>query len=221
MRLGFLLQKDFSTKICNKERKVGMKILGWILFLAAIALGLVFYNLRYLPLQDERTKVNNEILMWQTQVKDLEEKLNYTTTSQQPIFSQTFLWDDLFADPTSFTLTEPAQVILKEIITRLQQTAGEIIVAGHYDNSPVIPELKKMYPTDRELTFAKAMAVVNFLQSWGVKKERLVCIGYGSTRPIETNDTSEGRSKNRRVEIIVREPSSKTSNEVEVDTIVK
>ncbi len=181
-----------------------MKFFGWLLFLIAVGVGLLLYNLRYLPLVDEHTRLVNENLMWQTQVKELQNKLNSTGASQQPLFSQTFLWDDLFPEPTSFTLTEPAQLMLKEIIPSLQETSDEIIVAGHSDNQPVLPELKKSYTTDRELSFAKAMAVVNFLQSWGIKRERLTCIGYGATKPVDSNNIQESQIKNRRIEIIVK-----------------
>lgn len=147
-----------------------MKSLGWIFCLLVIGLGLVIYNLRYLPLQEEHNRLVNENLMWQTQVKELENKLNSSSSNPRPIFSQIFLWDDLFSESTSFTLTEPAQLILKEIIPNLQETTNEIIVAGHSDNQTILPELKNSFATDRELSFAKAMAVVNFLQSWGIKK---------------------------------------------------
>ena len=181
-----------------------MKFFGWIFFLITIGFGLLLYNLRYLPIVDEHTRLINENMMWQTQVKELQNKLNNTDVGQQPLFSQTFLWDDLFTEPASFTLTEPAQLILKEIIPKLQETANEIIIAGYCDNQPILPELKKSYPTDLELSFAKAIVVVNTLQSWGIAKERLVCIGYGATKLVDTGVTPEVQNKNRRIEIIVK-----------------
>jgi hypothetical protein len=74
-----------------------MKLLGWILFLVIIAIGLLIYNVRYLPLQDENTRLTNENLMWQNQVKELEDKLNSTVL--EPLYTQTLLWDDLFSEP--------------------------------------------------------------------------------------------------------------------------
>ena len=179
-----------------------MKLLGWILFLVIIAIGLLIYNVRYLPLQDENTRLTNENLMWQNQVKELEDKSNSTVL--EPLYTQTFLWDDLFSEPTSFTLTEPAQLILKDMIPKLNETNNEIMVAGFSDSQTVPYELVKTYPTDRELSYAKAMVVVNFLQSWGISKDRLTCIGYGATKPVDTTNTPEGKSKNRRIEIIVK-----------------
>jgi flagellar motor protein MotB len=179
-----------------------MKLLGWILFLVIIAIGLLIYNIRYLPLQDENTRLTNENLMWQNQVKELEDKLNSTVL--EPLYTQTLLWDDLFSEPASFTLTEPAQLILKDMIPKLNETNNEIIVAGFSDSQTVPDELVKTYPTDRELSYAKAMVVVNFLQSWGISKDRLTCIGYGATKPVDSTNTPAGKSKNRRIEIIVK-----------------
>jgi outer membrane protein OmpA-like peptidoglycan-associated protein len=179
-----------------------MKLLGWILFLVIIAIGLLIYNVRYLPLQDENTRLNNENVMWQNQVKELQDKLNSTVL--EPLYSQTFLWDDLFSEPTNFTLTEPAQLIIKEIVPKLNETNHEIIVAGYSDIQTVPNELIKTYPTDRELSFAKAMVVVNYLETQGISKDRLTCIGYGTTKPVDTTNTPEGKSKNRRIEIIVK-----------------
>ncbi|MCX8015503.1 MAG: OmpA family protein, partial [candidate division WOR-3 bacterium] len=182
---------------------IEMKFLGWLLFLITIGIGLILYNLYYLPLQVERKKLAEENLMWQNQLKELQSKLN-TADTTQVLFSQTFLWDDLFLEPNSFTISEPAQVILKDLIPTLQATDKAIIVAGHSDNQPISPELKKTYPTDRELSFAKAMAVVKFLEAQGIKKERIVCIGYGATSPIDSGVSEEAYRKNRRVEIIVK-----------------
>lgn len=196
-----------------------MKILGWLAFLVLIGIGLVIYNLKYLPLREEHFRVTEENKMWQGQVRELQNRINQSDSSQQPVYTKSFLWDELFSDALSFNLTEPAQVILKEIVSRLSETSesdynfyqrpyrskGDIIIAGHCDNELVPNELKKSYPTDRDLSFAKAMAVLNFLQSWGVERERLVCIGYGATRPFDSVSTIEGSARNRRVEIIVRQ----------------
>jgi len=181
-----------------------MKILGWICCLLVIGLGLVIYNLKYIPLQEEHDRLANENLMWQTQIKDLQNKLSGTESGLQPKYSQVFLWDDLFSEPASFTLTEPSQMILKEIMPNLQSSTNEIVIAGHSDNSPILPDLKKTYPTERELSFAKAMAVATILEAWGINKDRITVIGYGSAKPVDSSNTPEARSKNRRIEIIVK-----------------
>ncbi|MCX7785461.1 MAG: OmpA family protein [candidate division WOR-3 bacterium] len=180
-----------------------MRFIGWIFSLLILIVFILFYNLRYNPLHNELIKIKQENLLWQSQIKELEGKLARLSTTKEPIFKQTYLWDELFAGPASFSLTQPAQVMLKEIVPRLQELEGEIIIAGHCDNTAIPPELQSKYNSVRELSFAKALAVLNCLESWGIAKERLVCIGYGNIRPIADDNLETGRVQNRRIEIIV------------------
>lgn len=181
-----------------------MKILGWIAFVSLIGIGLVVYNVKYIPMQTENRRVLDENEMWQKQVKELQDRLALSDSVHEPSYAQTFLWDDLFSDAMSFNLTEPAQVMLKEIVSKLQETAGEIVVAGHCDNTALVPDLRGAFRSERELSFAKAMVVVNYLKSWGLKDERIVCIGYGQTRPDSLTDTQNQKLRSRRIEITVK-----------------
>lgn len=180
-----------------------MRYAGWFFSLVTLTLFILFYNLRFNPLHNELLKIKQENLLWQSQVKELENRLEKLSESKQPIFNQTYLWDELFTSLTSLTLTEAAQAMLKEIVPRLKESEGEIIIAGHCDNTPIPTELQSKYASTRELSFAKAMAVVSFLESLGVARERLVCIGYGDSRPVVDNNSEINRAKNRRIEIIV------------------
>jgi chemotaxis protein MotB len=74
-----------------------------------------------------------------------------------------------------------------------------IRVEGHTDDVPA----GGAYPTNWELSTARALAVVRFLQSQGIDPSRLAAAGYGEYRPIAPNDTAEGRSQNRRIEIVL------------------
>jgi len=72
--------------------------------------------------------------------------------------------------------------------------AVKIEISGHTDNTG-------METKNKELSKARAKSVYNYLLSKGVKKENIIYIGYGSSKPIADNSTEEGRSVNRRVEI--------------------
>jgi chemotaxis protein MotB len=79
-----------------------------------------------------------------------------------------------------------------------------IQVSGHTDNTPISDKLKQQYPTNWELSVARATNVVRFLQEKaGVPAERLVASGYGEYQPIAKNRTAAGRSKNRRIELLL------------------
>lgn len=79
-----------------------------------------------------------------------------------------------------------------------------IMVQGHTDNRPLGPTLKERFPSNWELSAARAAAVVRFLQKEGrLKPEKLSALGYSYFRPVASNETIEGRHQNRRIEIIL------------------
>jgi chemotaxis protein MotB len=82
----------------------------------------------------------------------------------------------------------------------LKNSKYEIRVEGHTDNIPISTS---RYPSNWELSTARAMSVVRYFIRQGVAAEKFQVIGYGQYRPIATNSTSIGRELNRRVEIYV------------------
>lgn len=83
-------------------------------------------------------------------------------------------------------------------------TDREIRVEGHTDNVPISPRLQETFPSNWELSTARAHNVVHFLQGRiGIPGERLAVVGYGPYRPIASNATAEGRAENRRIQIIL------------------
>jgi chemotaxis protein MotB len=83
----------------------------------------------------------------------------------------------------------------------LAKTRGEIIIAGHTDNVPLIGGI---FRSNLGLSMARAGAVAEFLlRSSTIDPKRLSTMGFGEYRPLTTNDTATGRQKNRRVEIIL------------------
>ena len=91
--------------------------------------------------------------------------------------------------------------LLQEIGKVLEKTRGEIIVAGHTDNVPLVGG---PFGSNLGLSMARAGAVAEFLlTSSTIDPQRLSTMGFGEYRPLASNDTADGRQKNRRVEIIV------------------
>ncbi|MBN2796989.1 MAG: flagellar motor protein MotB [Clostridia bacterium] len=78
---------------------------------------------------------------------------------------------------------------------------SEISIEGHTDNVPINTI---QFPSNWELSGARAASVVKyFVSEFGFKQEELSIAGYAEFKPVDTNDTAEGRAKNRRVEIVV------------------
>ncbi len=75
-----------------------------------------------------------------------------------------------------------------------------ITIEGHTDNIPIATP---QFPSNWELSAMRATTVLRLFNDGGVGAERLTAIGYGETRPVETNTTVEGRARNRRVSILI------------------
>jgi len=96
-------------------------------------------------------------------------------------------------------LTSEAQRILDRVSLAAMSPEGIITVTGHTDNVPISTA---KFRDNWDLAAARAASVVQAIQQTGlVSAERLTAVSRGETSPIETNTTSEGRSKNRRIEI--------------------
>jgi chemotaxis protein MotB len=93
--------------------------------------------------------------------------------------------------------------VLERVGNVLKNTRNKIIrVEGHTDNVPINRRLQKQFPTNWELSTARAANVVRFLQeNVGIEAERLQIIGMSEYHPVASNATPEGRSQNRRIEI--------------------
>ena len=90
--------------------------------------------------------------------------------------------------------------VLDKIAQTLQDQVESVVVEGHTDTYPIQTE---RYPSNWELSSARAASVLRFLlqQANRLDPWRYVAIGYGEHHPVYTNQTPEGRAKNRRVEI--------------------
>lgn len=86
------------------------------------------------------------------------------------------------------------------ILSKLQNT--KIVVGGYTDNTPVGPQLQAMgIANNLDLSSKRASSVVSYLASHGVNPSLLSAHGFGETNPVVSNDTPEGRARNRRVDI--------------------
>lgn len=92
--------------------------------------------------------------------------------------------------------------VLRKLLPVLKDSRYTVTVEGHTDALPI---RGGQYPSNWELSSARAGRVVRYLAANGVGRTRLRAIGYADTRPLATNDTEQGRAGNRRVEIILEQ----------------
>ncbi len=78
-------------------------------------------------------------------------------------------------------------------------TGQTIVIKGYTDNVPIGPELARRFPTNVELSKARAQSVANELVAQGVPASMITVSGLGEADPVASNDTPQGRAKNRRV----------------------
>lgn len=152
---------------------------------------------------DTQSKTSDEL----TQISDLvTEKFAQLINDQMIQVSSNELWlqielkDSILFSSGSADTSEQAQKIFDEIAGILKNYSNPVQVEGFTDNIP-IKSVK--YPTNWELSTARASAIVKYLASKGVAPERLSAVGYGEYQPVAANDTEQGRAQNRRVAIMV------------------
>jgi chemotaxis protein MotB len=167
--------------------------------------------------RSQLVQVKNDLMLSEVMLK--EQKSAYVRVQdemQEKLDSQQEEFDDLKG---SLTLTMVESILFdpgkaevkKEGKEVLQKVAGdlkdvqdkEILIAGYTDNSQIRGRLSKTYPSNWELSTARAITVMKFLESQGIDPKVMSAVGYGEYRPVADNSTPEGRAKNRRMEIIL------------------
>ncbi len=109
--------------------------------------------------------------------------------------------NDSILFPLGQAKLQPASIsAMLAIATVLAQSDFPITIEGHTDNVPISTP---QFPSNWELSAMRATTVLRLFNDGGVGAERLTAIGYGDTRPVETNTTAEGRARNRRVSILI------------------
>lgn len=110
------------------------------------------------------------------------------------------LRDSVLFESGQATLLSGGYDVLSRLIPLLQKGAFQISVEGHTDSVPISTDY---YPSNWELSGARAAAVVRALIDLGIAAERLQTIGHAHTKPVADNTSEEGRKKNRRVNLIL------------------
>jgi chemotaxis protein MotB len=128
--------------------------------------------------------------------------------------------DEVLFDSGEADLKPAGVAVLKKIGGVLAKSNRGIEVQGHTDNVPIRGALTKRFATNWELSAARAINVARFFQDQiGITPERLSATGRSEYQPRDTNDTPEGRRRNRRIEILlVPAEVTKADSEAAADT---
>ncbi len=139
--------------------------------------------------------------------------LRLEESGKRVVLSLDELVDHLYFDSGEATVKPEGQPILKKIADLVKEGGDRRIrVEGHADNQEIGPTLKNRFPTNLELSQARAAGVARFLvQEAGLDADNVTTVGYGATNPVAPNTTEAGRQKNRRVEITFQTPEAEAA----------
>jgi len=138
------------------------------------------------------TELKHEIKQGAIQIAHLKDKLTVNMV------------DKILFDSGSAVIKKNGEKVLDrgaEILKGIMKQ--QIKVEGHTDNVPISSRLAERFPSNWELSTARATTVVRYLQERGVNPGALSAEGYAEFRPVAPNDTDEGKSANRRIEIVL------------------
>jgi chemotaxis protein MotB len=139
------------------------------------------------------SELQNEIKQGQIEITQLKDKLSLTMVEK------------ILFDSGSAAIKKEGQEVLSrigEILSKVKDK--QITIQGHTDNVPISSKLRDRFPSNWELSAARATTVVRYLQEKAnIDPRLLIAAGVGEFRPVASNDTAEGRAKNRRIEIVL------------------
>jgi chemotaxis protein MotB len=143
--------------------------------------------------EDLQKKLEREIREGQVQIKEMKDRLTVTMV------------DQILFPSGSAKVGKKGKEVLDKVVSILKDVKDKRIqIEGHTDNVPIVSSLKKRFPTNWELSTARATEVVRYLQeNGGIDPHLLSATGYSEYMPVAPNDTEEGKHKNRRIEIVL------------------
>jgi len=114
--------------------------------------------------------------------------------------------DQILFDKGQAEVNDRGKNVLAQVASSVRGLPYSLQVTGHTDSSPIAsPETQERFPTNWELSTARATHVVRFLQERGkIPGQRLGAAGFAEFHPAESNATEAGRQKNRRIEILLQ-----------------
>lgn len=115
----------------------------------------------------------------------------------------------------SASLANEARDILNKVADILKNKPNPVHVEGYTDNVPIET---RQFPSNWELSAARAASVVRYFEQLNINPDRMAAVGYGEHHPVADNDTAEGRSKNRRIALVISKsegPGKTSPNDID------
>jgi chemotaxis protein MotB len=177
-------------------------------FGAALLLGACVSSSEHEALQQRY----NAVVAQNQQLQGQNQQLQFDVSRLQDAIKYTVESDLLFA-PGSWRMSAAGQDVIGKLAGQLAPTQQrKLMINGYTDNQPIGPNLQQAGVTSNEaLSQKRAEAVAEYLVSRGFKQNVVAAKGWGEAQPIASNDSAEGRSRNRRVEITLAQAATSGS----------
>jgi len=144
--------------------------------------------------QQLNQSLQTEVASDQVQIRQLQNRLEVTMVNA------------ILFPEGGWELSERGRQELSKTLPALQGVTGkQIVIGGFTDNLPILRPLSDRFPTNWDLSAARAISVVRYLSEQGIDPSQLSAVGFGQYRPIASNDTPEGRAKNRRINMAIQD----------------
>lgn len=142
--------------------------------------------------QQMNQQLQAEVAADQVKIEQLQDRLKVTVLNE------------ILFPEGGYELNEKGKTTLNKMVPVLVNLQNKrVMVNGYTDNLPISPEWRWKFPSNWELSTARATDVVRYLVRQGVNPAILSATGYGDQNPVASNDTPKGRQQNRRVEIMI------------------
>jgi len=190
----------------NKEIQVGKPSPPWLLTYSDLMTQVLIFFVMMFALASAMNELQLIKLKKKLEGYVVERQLgNYiglTITEKGLVIS---LREKLMFDSGRAEIHEEAKYILKDLTKEIVDVPNNTRIEGHTDNVPIGPELKSKFPTNWELSTARATNVTRYLlETLNFPPGRISSAGYGEYQPFVDNDTEEHKAMNRRVDIVVQ-----------------
>jgi chemotaxis protein MotB len=179
-------QRRGKKLMTNKTRLIVVSLLS-----TTMLTGCVVWKSDYDSLQSQNQQLKQQLTTSQQEVSRLQGAIRYTVNS------------DLLFAPGSWQMRPQGQKVIADFAKKLAPTQqNHLTVSGYTDNAPIGEALRREgVGSNQELSQKRADAVMQYLISQGVKPDLVSAQGFGDSSPVASNDTAQGRTQNRRVEL--------------------
>jgi chemotaxis protein MotB len=153
-------------------------------------------QLRYMDAtyQQLNQSLQLEVQANQVEIKQLQNRLQVTMVNA------------ILFPEGGWELSPQGQQELSKVAPTLQGLAGkQIVIEGYTDNLPILDPLARRFPTNWDLSAARAIAVVRYLVAQGIDPYQLSAVAFGQYHPVASNETPQGRAQNRRINIVIQD----------------